>query len=149
MNKAVSSCYGPSTGLIPAISKLFEPSFNVIIAQRLVRTICPNCIDDIEVKSSELAGLGFPLDDREILPLKKGKGCNQCRGTGYSGRCGIFEIFPMSDSIKKLISSGAQEEIIKETAIKEGMTTLTEDAWNKILNGITTFEEAVRITGSH
>lgn len=118
------------------------------MAQRLVRKICPHCIENVTILSNELEGLGFPIKLDQLLDLKKGKGCNQCRGTGYLGRCGTYEIFKMSDPLKELISSQQPETAIKKQAIKEGMTTLIEDAWQKVLSGITTYKEAVRITGS-
>ncbi len=118
------------------------------MAQRLVRKICPHCIDDITVMASELKGLGFPIGDQQSFSLKKGKGCNQCRGTGYLGRCGIFEIFPMSYALKEMTSKGTMDENIRQKAIEEGMVPLVNDAWNKVLNGITTYEEAIKVTGA-
>jgi len=83
----------------------------------------------------------------ESVELKRGKGCLQCRNTGYLGRLGIFEIFPMSDQMKKLISNKAHDSDLRQTAIREGMSTLREDAWRKVLAGQTTVEEALRVTG--
>ncbi len=118
------------------------------MAQRLVRKVCPNCAEDIEVSGAELAALGFPAPANETIILKKGKGCQKCRGTGYLGRCGIFEIFPMTGEMQKLTTSSPQENILRKNAIKNGMTTLFDDAWLKVNNGITTFEEAIRIAGA-
>jgi len=117
------------------------------MAQRLVRTICPHCVEDYTIDSSEIADLGFPITTAGPLTLKRGKGCQQCRGTGYLGRCGIFEIFPMSESLRKLTSDHASEAALRSMAIQEGMTPLLTDAWHKIINGITTYEEAIRISG--
>ena len=117
------------------------------MAQRLVRTICSHCIEEFTIDSRELAGLGFPVSSVGPLTLKRGKGCQQCRGTGYLGRCGIFEIFPMSESIRRLTNDNATESSIKNMAIHEGMTPLLTDAWHKIMSGITTYEEAIRISG--
>ena len=80
------------------------------------------------------------------MTLKRGKGCNECRGTGYKGRCGIFEIFPVSSGIKKMISTGVETNDIQQLAIREGMTTLRQDAWEKVKTGVTTVEEVVRVT---
>lgn len=118
------------------------------MAQRLVRTICPHCTQEIKIKTSELKDSGFPLPDREEITLKKGRGCRKCRNTGYLGRCGIFEMFTMSDKIRQLINQQASAAEINETARQEGMTTLKEDAWQKVANGITTYEEALRVTGT-
>ena len=118
------------------------------MAQRLVRTICPHCIEEITVKTSELKDSGFPLPDQDELTLKKGKGCRKCRNTGYLGRCGIFEMFAMSDAIRQLINEKAPTEQNNKTARREGMTALKEDAWQKVINGVTTHEEALRVTGA-
>lgn len=118
------------------------------MAQRLVRTICPHCMENVVVTTDDLKGFGFPLPDTPELTLRKGKGCRKCRGTGYIGRCGIFEIFPMSEKIKRQVSKRASASDIFKTAHGEGMTTLKEDAWHKVMQGITTYEEAIRVTGS-
>ncbi len=116
------------------------------LAQRLVRTVCSHCEESFEVKGSELLKLGFPAAEKKIYTLKRGKGCRICRGTGYKGRCGIFEIFPLSEQMKKMISAGKSSDELRQLAIREGMTTLREDAWEKVKQGITTHEEAMRVT---
>ena len=118
------------------------------MAQRLVRTICPDCAENFTLATADLQGFGFPLPDQPQLTLRRGKGCPRCRGTGFLGRCGIFEIFPMSEPIKMLVSQGASAGEIAKVARKEGMTTLKEDAWQKVMKGITTYEEAIRVTGA-
>jgi len=120
------------------------------MAQRLVRRICPHCSEPFRISAEELRAFGLPVssDEEEEFELHRGKGCPQCRGTGYLGRCGIFEIFAMSDKIRKQISAGNAETEIRQTAREEGMTTLQEDAWRKVKSGITTPEEALRVTGS-
>jgi len=116
------------------------------MAQRLVRTICPHCREKVKMSGEYLRGLGFPVEEEEI-ELVRGKGCRQCRDTGFIGRCGTFEIFRVSEEIQRLISAGASEPEIRKQAIKEGMTTLREDAWRKVLSGRTTIEEVLRVTG--
>ncbi len=116
------------------------------LAQRLVRTICPDCIESFTMEGQELLHLGFPVAEKETYELKRGKGCRKCRGTGYKGRCGIFEIFPLSEQMKKMISDGNSVDEVRQLAIREGMTTLREDAWEKVKAGITTHEEAMRVT---
>lgn len=116
------------------------------LAQRLVRTICPHCVESFTIEGHELLHMGFPVADKETYELKRGKGCRQCRGTGYRGRCGIFEIFPLSEQMKKMITAGNSADEIRQLAIREGMTTLREDAWEKVKAGITTYEEAMRVT---
>ncbi|MDR2551334.1 MAG: GspE/PulE family protein [Desulfobulbus sp.] len=117
------------------------------LAQRLVRRNCPHCIEPYKVDGAGLRKLGFPVGNQELVELKKGKGCLQCRNTGYLGRIGIFEVFPMSDQIKKLIAAKANGLELRQVAIREGMTTLREDAWRKVLAGLTTVEEVLRVTG--
>jgi general secretion pathway protein E len=118
------------------------------MAQRLVRTICPECREDVLVPMANLQGFGFPLPDKPEIMLQRGQGCRHCRGTGYYGRSGLFEIFPMSDRIKQLTGQKASASEMQTIAKAEGMTTLKEDAWQKVMSGLTTFEEAVRVTGS-
>ena len=116
------------------------------LAQRLVKTICPHCKESFTISSDELIKLGFPVAESGSIELKRGKGCRECRKTGYKGRCGIFEIFPMSSRLQKMVSQEADINEMKQVAIREGMTTLREDAWNKVKAGITTYEEAIRVT---
>jgi general secretion pathway protein E len=117
------------------------------LAQRLVRRICPHCLEKYSVQAEDMQKLGFPIAGKSELELSRGKGCKQCRGTGYSGRLGVFEIFPMSEKMKKLVSDRATDSELRKVAIREGMTTLHEDAWRKVLSGETTVEEALRVTG--
>ncbi len=119
-----------------------------VLAQRLVRKICPHCTGPYQVESTELQKMGFPVADQGKIELMRGKGCKECRGTGYSGRMGIFEVFPMSDKIRHLVSNKATDAEMRQVAIREGMTTLREDAWQKVLSGKTTVEEALRVTGN-
>ena len=117
------------------------------LAQRLVRRICPHCSEPYSVDAASLRKLGFPVADKETVELKRGKGCLQCRNTGYLGRLGIFEIFPLSEQLKKLVAGKANDADLRQVAVREGMTTLREDAWRKVQAGLTTVEEAVRVTG--
>ena len=117
------------------------------LAQRLVRKICPYCITGYEEDLAELQRLGFPVSGDGKIELKRGKGCKECRKTGYAGRMGIFELFPMSDRLKKLVTERAADAELRQVAIREGMTTLKEDAWLKVKNGLTTVEEALRVCG--
>jgi len=116
------------------------------LAQRLVKTICPNCKESFTIESEKLIKLGFPVSQEGTLTLYRGKGCRECRQTGYRGRCGIFEIFPLSTRLQQIISERTDVSEMKQVAIREGMTTLREDAWKKVVEGITTYEEALRVT---
>jgi general secretion pathway protein E len=118
------------------------------MAQRLVKTICPDCAENFTMKGEVLAKMGFPVADMGDITLRRGKGCRECRNTGFKGRCGIFEILPMSSQIKKMVSDESHEMEMRQVAIREGMTTLREDAWDKVKRGITTYEEALRVTSA-
>ena len=117
------------------------------MAQRLVRTICVHCREEIKVPAEVLRGLGFPAEGEGEITLQRGAGCKECRNTGFLGRCGVFEIFPVSDEINRLVCHGASEAEIRAQAMREGMTSLKQDAWAKVKKGITTYEEAARVTG--
>jgi general secretion pathway protein E len=90
--------------------------------------------------------MGFPTTETGRVTLSKGEGCRLCRNTGYRGRCGVFEIFPFSSEIKKMTAAGESSTEMRKVAIREGMTTLREDAWRKVREGVTTLEEAIRVT---
>jgi general secretion pathway protein E len=99
------------------------------------------------VEATELERMGFPVTEKGEVELKRGKGCNHCRGTGYFGRSAIFEIFPMSEQLRKQVMAKKNADELRQIAIREGMTTLREDAWSKVKQGITSLEEALRVTG--
>lgn len=116
------------------------------MAQRLVKKICPDCKETYQIEARELRLMGFNVEGDDVFNLSRGQGCKHCRGTGYKGRCGIFELFPVTTGLKKLISIRNQGAAIEQLAIREGMTTLREDAWTKVVAGITTCEEVLRVT---
>jgi len=115
-----------------------------IVAQRLVRKICPHC--------KKIRTLSEPEADYLQLPKKpytvwEGEGCKECRGTGYRGRCGLFEVMDMNDRMKALVSASAELAQISSAARQEGLVTLREIAISKMLEGVTTYEEVVAMTG--
>lgn len=118
------------------------------IAQRLVRKICPYCKEAYQVEKElakkTLAGLKDIQTDK--LTLYRGKGCDKCYGIGYKGRTGIFELMVMTDRIKALVLDREPTHIIKEAAEKEGMINLRQAALAKVIEGITTVEELLRVT---
>ena len=119
------------------------------MAQRLVKTICPHCKKSYQQDAAALAAAGFPVEEGSAaVTLYRGEGCRECRSTGYKGRCGIFEIFPLSPDLQQMVAAGGHSHQMRELAIREGMTTLRQDAWSKVKAGITTMEEAVRVTAS-
>ncbi|MBN1943360.1 MAG: Flp pilus assembly complex ATPase component TadA [Phycisphaerae bacterium] len=128
---------------------LVASSIQAIMAQRLVRKICPNCKDiDPDPDPRTLKLLGFTEEEVANSTFFVGRGCNQCNGTGYHGRQGIFELLEMNTALRQLAFDRAPLSEIRKTAIAAGMKTLLEDGKRKIRNGITTTEELVRITQS-
>jgi general secretion pathway protein E len=117
------------------------------MAQRLLRRICPHCITERFLTPDEATTLRLAVPPGKKVKVKEGEGCFECRGTGYIGRTGIFEMLPMDESIKNLIVQGADSPVIKREAIKNGMRTLRQSALRKLAEGTTTFEEVVRVTG--
>ena len=124
-------------------------SVEAFMAQRLVRVICPKCKERImmtEATRGTLKGFAAEARIKEVKYIYRGKGCRACNNTGYIGRTGIYEIMLMNEAIKKLIMEKVSSDIIKEKAVKMGMQTLRQDGWEKILAGITTPEEVMRVT---
>ncbi len=118
-----------------------------IMAQRLVRKICTSCERTYQLLPEEAAAVGLSSDAARPLTVKYGEGCSQCRGTGYLGRTGIFEVMELNDRVRPLITDKADAEFIKRTAVGDGMVTLREAAVRKMLAGETTFDEVIRVTG--
>lgn len=119
-----------------------------VIAQRLVRTLCPRCKEQYTIKKEQLieAAPDFPVrEDEDEVTLCKSVGCLSCNNTGYKGRCGVYEFLPVTDEIKKLILTGASDHEIKQMAVAEGMETLLQDGYRRVREGITTMEELFRV----
>lgn len=130
---------------------LIATTVNIAVAQRLVRKICPSCIESYEVPFSEIEGLlgrdlalKLPKTKEQKVRLFRGRGCPVCQKTGYFGRIGIFEVLEMTESIKNLVLEKAPAVKIKEEAVKLGMRTMIEDGLKKVEMGITTLEEILR-----
>ena len=164
-----------AAGTLPRLLEMGIESFllasttNVIIAQRLVRKICPNCKKSYHLdeamfeKLSEqynLEAIARVLEKRKIIkgPIKdykkallgleffRGEGCSRCHQRGYKGRAGVFEVMKITDEIKKLLDKSAGAEILEEKAIEEGMNTIVQDGFAKAAQGITSIEEVMRVT---
>lgn len=118
-----------------------------IIAQRLVRRVCTHCAEEYYLSESECKMLGICTDKIEKHEISIGTGCPQCRGTGYLGRTGIFEVMEISEKIKDAIENQATPDKIRQIARSEGLQTLRESAVDKLLHGLTTVDEIVRVTG--
>ncbi|MEW5876487.1 MAG: type IV-A pilus assembly ATPase PilB [Acidobacteriota bacterium] len=125
---------------------LVATSVNVIAAQRLVRRICSNCKEEVEVPIQGLLSVGFSEAEAHSLKVYRGRGCDRCGNTGYKGRVGLFEVMEITEDIRELILSGATVVELRRKAIEEGMITLRQSGLHKIREGITTIEEVVRET---
>jgi type IV pilus assembly protein PilB len=118
-----------------------------ILAQRLMRTICPNCKEEYEEEREALTRLGFKVPDGtpEKITLHKGKGCENCKETGYKGRTGVHELLVVTNEVRDAILNQEPAHVLKNLAEEQGMEALQVDAVAKILDGITTVEEALRV----
>jgi len=150
-----------ASGAIPRLIDLGAEPFlvasalNAVVGQRITRRICPICRTELKVDAEVIADVKKVLEglippDKEIILYKgtgiiEGKPCQNCGGTGYYSRMGVFEVFPVTESINKLILSRATNMEIERTAIKEGMVTMKQDGYLKVLEGITTLEEVLRV----
>ena len=115
------------------------------MAQRLVRKICEKCKEEYKPSNEEMALIS--LDPKRVKGnLWKGKGCSDCRNTGYRGRTAIFEMIPMARELRGLVYDNANEDKIREQALKNGMVTLREAGISRVLDGTTSVEEILRST---
>ena len=133
---------------------LVSSTVNVIIAQRLIRKICMKCIVSYTLSEKEISDLKLEIDLAKFFNIKdmkdirfyKGKGCDSCNHSGYSGRLGIFEVLEMKDNIKEMVMARTDSDKIKKLAMTNGMVTMFEDGLQKAIAGKTTLEEIFRVT---
>jgi len=121
---------------------------NLVVAQRLVRRICKDCIAPAKYRDEELKALGTDLDALRAVPWQKGTGCEACGGTGYRGRAGLYEVMPLSPELRRMILRGGSAAELRDRAVAEGMLTLRVDGITKIENGVTTLEEVLKETAA-
>ncbi len=126
---------------------LISASLIGVMAQRLVRKICPKCKESYEPSKALLEKWG--MRDKESIKLFRGKGCDYCKGTGYRGRAGIFELMVVDDELKEMIIASASTVAIRKKAQEKGMILLSEDGVTKALKGETTIEEIARVCEEH
>jgi type IV pilus assembly protein PilB len=124
---------------------LISASVIGVLAQRLGRRICPNCKEPYKPPAEALHRVGFNVDDMDNVVFYRGRGCEQCRHTGYRGRTGIFELMLVNEEIQDLIVKRAPLSEIRNAALANGMKTLKMDGFQKVLEGITTVEEVMRV----
>jgi general secretion pathway protein E len=143
-----------TVGAIARLRDLGVPGFLVaatlsgVVAQRLVRQVCPSCAADQPLTADEVHALGVPHpeDHAGKLVARRGQGCVKCRYTGFFGRSGIFEVLGVNARLRRLISDGAAPEALQRTARQDGLRSLREHAIRKVAAGLTSFEEAMRAT---
>jgi type IV pilus assembly protein PilB len=138
--------------------QIIAPAVNMAMGQRLLRKLCPNCKVRIKINKEILDKLEKelgPIKEKitidsidESLEIYGASQCSKCNGLGYKGRVGVFEAFVVSKSIEKLILTSPAISEIEELAIKEGMITMLQDAYLKLLDGTTSIDEIKRILGS-
>ncbi len=119
-----------------------------VVAQRLIRKICPHCSVDGFLSAAQVQSLGLqvPVERREQLAVRWGEGCVECRHTGLYGRSGIFEMLDIGRRVRELIRNGGDATEILRAARIEGLETLRECALRKLAAGVTTYEEVLRLT---
>jgi len=126
---------------------LVSSSVVAVLAQRLIRTICPDCKSAYNPDALELENIGIARANLKNNELWRGGGCAACVGRGYRGRTGAFELLLVRENIQNLILSNVDSNTIKREAIKKNdMTTLREDGASKAIEGVTTVEEVLRVT---
>ncbi len=123
---------------------LVASAVNVILAQRLVKKICVDCKEPLEVPAKALTDIGVPEEEAGGFQLMKGKGCKTCNDSGYKGRLAIYEVMPMYNEVKEFVLNGASTLEVKKEAMRLGMRTLRMSGIEKLKAGITTIEEVVR-----
>jgi type II secretion system protein E len=125
---------------------LVASSVEAVMAQRLVRNICPHCKVEQKVDRAFLEKIGFPEHDIGTARFWRGVGCEECRQLGYQGRQGIYELLLLNENIRPLVLNRAPASTIAQRAMEQGMRTLRTDGWNKVKAGRTTIEEVLRVT---
>lgn len=125
---------------------LISSSVELVLAQRLVRRLCPHCKKEVHPDEALLRSQNVDPSIFSNRTIHGACGCQQCGGTGYKGRGGIFEVLHVSDSIRQLVTAHRPSSEIREKAISEGMSTLREDGFRRVFDGFTTIEEVLRVT---
>jgi general secretion pathway protein E len=125
---------------------LVSSSLQGILAQRLVRVICSHCREEYDATPELLPELPVSPYARGVPRLARGKGCEQCANTGYRGRSGIYELLMVTDEIRQIILSQSDSRALKDQARAQGMQTLREAGWQKVMEQVTTGSEVIRVT---
>ena len=128
-------------------SYLIASAVTMVLSQRLVRRLCPSCKTiEKSINPAELVEMGFSSDEISNLQIYGPKGCPECMGSGYKGRVGLFELMEVTENVANIISANSSEDILRKTALREGMVTLRDAGLEKIRKGLTSVEEVLRRT---
>src|SRR5262249_50118534 len=125
---------------------LVATSVHMIVAQRLVRRVCKDCGEELDLPPQTLMEAGYSPEEAKKVKPKKGRGCSVCNNSGYKGRCGLYEVMEIDDDIRELVLVGASAVELKKKAIERGMLTLRRSGLIKVMEGVTTLEEVARET---
>ncbi|HXU19788.1 MAG TPA: type IV-A pilus assembly ATPase PilB [Verrucomicrobiae bacterium] len=125
---------------------LVATSVNLICAQRLVRRICVQCKEPLQIQAEALTDAGFSSEEAAKITVQHGKGCATCNNTGYKGRVGLYEVMEINDELRELVLVGASALELKKKAMEQGMITLRRSGLQKVASGLTTMEEVLRET---
>ncbi len=125
---------------------LVAASLNLLLAQRLVRRLCPECRVEVSIPTPALEDIGFSPEEAKTLKCYRGKGCMACSDTGYRGTIALYEVMLLNEEIREAILSGASTSDLRDLGCKYGMKTLRESGLQKIREGVTTLDEVVRVT---
>jgi type IV pilus assembly protein PilB len=125
---------------------LVASSLNLVLAQRLLRRVCPKCREPVTLHPEVIQELGITAEDVQGATIFRGRGCDNCNGTGHRGRIGVYEVMPISSALRRMILDRASTTQMREQAVKEGMVDLRNDALAKMKAGVTSAEEVLRET---
>jgi type IV pilus assembly protein PilB len=125
---------------------LVANSLNLVCAQRLVRRVCKNCVEENPVPPAALEQAGFSPEDAHVVVPRHGKGCDKCNGTGFKGRVGLYEVMEVTEALRELILVGASSMELRRKAVEEGMVSLRGSGLRKVKEGVTTVDEVVKET---
>ena len=123
-------------------------ALNCITAQRLVRRICTNCKAETTYLPEALRTAHIPDEQLAGMSFFRGEGCDACSGSGYAGRQGLYEVMPMTPTLRRMVLQGSSSDELKSAAVSEGMITLRDDGLLKVKKGVTTLDEVLKETAA-
>jgi type IV pilus assembly protein PilB len=125
---------------------LASSAVDCVVAQRLARKLCDSCKESYKPTKKALDELDFPVPESKIDVIYRARGCKKCNNTGYKGRIGLYEVLVVSETIERLVVQRATSDKIAKVAFAEGMKTLRYDGFLKVIAGMTSIEEIMRVT---